>query len=62
MRSRQADRSVRLRGVGWIAAGIKLGAIEVLLGFVPNGFGMTLSRRLFRLVGRLMLAWGVYQG
>ncbi|KIM21049.1 hypothetical protein M408DRAFT_112004 [Serendipita vermifera MAFF 305830] len=53
---------VRIRGIGWIAAGIKLGAIEVLLGFVPNGFGMSLSRRLFRLVGRLMLAWGVYQG
>lgn len=53
---------MRMQGIGWIAAGIKLGAIEALLGFVPNGFGMALSRRLFRVAGRLMLAWGIYKG
>jgi len=60
--SKWSRQNMRMRGVGWIAAGIKLGAIELLLGFVPNGFGMALSRRLFRVVGRMMLAWGVYQG
>jgi hypothetical protein len=60
--SKKNRQNMRMRGVGWIAAGIKLGAIEVLLGFVPNGFGMALTRRLFRVVSRLMLAWGVYQG
>ncbi|PVG04022.1 hypothetical protein CPB86DRAFT_313851 [Serendipita vermifera] len=52
----------RLRGIGWVAAGIKLGAIEVLLGFIMNGFEMTLSRRLLRLMGRAMLAYGLYRG
>jgi hypothetical protein len=60
--SRTNQRNMRMQGIGWIAAGIKLGAIEALLGFVPNGFGMALSRRLFRVAGRLMLAWGIYKG
>jgi len=53
---------MHIRGIGWIAAGIKLGAIEVILGFVPSGFAIPLSRRLLRLVVRVILAWGVYQG
>jgi hypothetical protein len=51
-----------LGGLGWLAAGIKLGAIEVLLGLIPYGSGMALPRRLLRLLGRVMLAWAVYKG
>jgi hypothetical protein len=50
-----------LGGIGWLAAGIKLGAIEVLLGFI-SGVEMSLPRRLLRLLGRGMLAWAVYKG
>lgn len=53
-----------LGGIGWLAAGIKLGAIEVLLGlgFISGGVEMVLPRRLLRLLGRGMLAWAVYKG
>jgi hypothetical protein len=51
-------------GLGWLAAGIKLGAIEVLLGFtfISDGVEMVLPRRLLRLLSRCMLAWAIYRG
>lgn len=58
----KVERGRSLRGLGWLLAGIKLGAIEVLIGYIPNGFEQSLSRRLLRLLARAMLAWGVYKG
>ena len=58
----KAKRGRSLRGLGWMLAGIKLGAIEVLIGYIPSGFEQSLSRRLVRLLARAMLAWGVYKG
>ena len=50
------------RGTGWMAAGIKLGAIENVVGFVPGSFGVSLLRRLLRMLGRACLIIGVMKG
>lgn len=49
-------------GIGWIAAGIKLGAIDTLLGFIPVVFEVALARRLLRMFGRGFLVYGVANG
>ncbi|KAG9021431.1 hypothetical protein FS842_006604, partial [Serendipita sp. 407] len=56
------DGKKTLKGLGWFAAGVKLSAFEVLLGYIPNGFEMSLARRLLRLLGRGMIAWGLQKG
>jgi len=49
-------------GLGWIAAGIKLGAVEGLIGFAAGGFGEALTRRILRFLGRACLVIGVLKG
>ena len=49
-------------GMGWLAAGMKLGAIESVIGFAGGSFGIVLTRRIFRLLGRACLCFGVVKG
>ncbi|KAI0074591.1 hypothetical protein K474DRAFT_1518135 [Panus rudis PR-1116 ss-1] len=57
------DNEVHLfNGLGWICAGIKLGAVESLIGFVQGGFGESLTRRILRMLGRACLIIGVVKG
>jgi hypothetical protein len=56
------DSSHLIRGTGWIAGGLKLGAIETLVGFVQIGFGITLTRRILRFLSRAFLIIGVIKG
>jgi hypothetical protein len=65
----KGERSERSRlrggktgGFVWICIGVKLGAIEALLGFIPNGFETVLARRLLRLFSRVLIAYGVFKG
>ena len=54
--------AMTIKGTGWLAAGIKLGAIETLLAFIPNGWELVFARRLCRLLGRIFLLIGVLKG
>ena len=54
--------AMTIKGTGWLAAGIKLGAIETLLAFIPNGWELVFARRLCRLLGRTFLFIGILKG
>ncbi|KAG5728407.1 hypothetical protein E4T56_gene18958 [Termitomyces sp. T112] len=51
-----------LRGTGWIMIGLKLGAIESVIGFAANGFGSAMTRRIMRLLARASLITGLIKG
>ena len=57
-----SDEAHMARGIGWIAAGLKLGAIESVVGYADAGFGVPLTRRILRLIGRACLIIGVVKG
>lgn len=49
-------------GTGWIALGIKLGAVESIVGFASGDFGLSLTRRILLFLGRACLIIGVVKG
>ncbi|CCL99384.1 uncharacterized protein FIBRA_01402 [Fibroporia radiculosa] len=51
-----------LRGLGWLVAGIMIGAVETLVGFAGGGFAFAIARRILRLFGRACLIIGVING
>ncbi|KAJ6562437.1 hypothetical protein B0H19DRAFT_1260013 [Mycena capillaripes] len=51
-----------IRGIGWISAGFKLGAIETVIGFAQGGFGGALVRRSLRFLARAFLIIGIVKG
>ncbi|OAX42215.1 hypothetical protein K503DRAFT_387978 [Rhizopogon vinicolor AM-OR11-026] len=57
-----ADEHHYFNGIGWITAGIKLGAIESIVGFATGSFAVPLSRRILRLIARSSLIIGVVKG
>jgi hypothetical protein len=57
------DAAVLFRGIGWINAGIKLGAIETVVGFVfYGGIPIAYVRRILRMLSRAFLSIGVAKG
>ncbi|KAJ7216372.1 hypothetical protein GGX14DRAFT_604502, partial [Mycena pura] len=56
------DQAHLLRGIGWIAGGFKLGAIETVIGFAQGGFGGALTRRIVRFLARAFLIIGIVKG
>ncbi|KAI0767493.1 hypothetical protein C8Q74DRAFT_961454 [Fomes fomentarius] len=50
------------RGLGWIVVGLKLGAIETVIGFASGGFGIAFTRRFLRLLGHGCLIIGIVKG
>ncbi|KAM5545962.1 hypothetical protein V8D89_000088 [Ganoderma adspersum] len=50
------------RGLGWIVAGMKLGAIETVIGFAQGGFGIVIARRILRLLSHACLIIGILKG
>lgn len=56
------DARHMFRGVGWIAMGLKLGAIETVIGFAEGNFGTALTRRILRFLGRALLIIGIVKG
>ncbi|KAF9078350.1 hypothetical protein BDP27DRAFT_6215 [Rhodocollybia butyracea] len=60
--SSDSDEALLFRGTAWVALGIKLGAIESAIGFVPSRFGLVLARRILRALGRGSLVIGVFKG
>ncbi|KAG1903727.1 uncharacterized protein F5891DRAFT_83682 [Suillus fuscotomentosus] len=51
-----------VNGTGWIAFGIKVGAVEGIIGFAAGGFAIPLSRRILRLVSRVCMIVGILKG
>lgn len=49
-------------GTGWITFGIKLGAVEGIVGFAAGGFAVPLSRRILRLIARVCIIIGSLKG
>ncbi|RXW19661.1 hypothetical protein EST38_g6192 [Candolleomyces aberdarensis] len=56
------DASHMLNGIGWLAAGMKLGAIESVIGFAGGGFEIVLTRRFIRFLARACLSLGIVKG
>lgn len=50
------------RGLGWLVIGLKLGAIETVVGFANVSFGAVLTRRILRLFARGAIIIGVLKG
>ncbi|KAH9848519.1 hypothetical protein C2E23DRAFT_843281 [Lenzites betulinus] len=50
------------RGLGWIVAGLKLGAIETAIGFAQGGFAIAFARRLIRMLAHACLIIGIVKG
>lgn len=60
--STASERDLRLysmSGTGWLAAGLKLGAVETVLGFAGFTFAPTIVRRVLRVLGRAFMLIGV---
>ncbi|KAE9404096.1 hypothetical protein BT96DRAFT_917069 [Gymnopus androsaceus JB14] len=60
--SSETDEMVLFRGTGWVAFGILLGAVETCVGFIYPQFGLVLTRRILRLLGRASLVIGIFKG
>lgn len=56
------DAAVLFKGIGWINGGIKLGAIETVVGFVFGGVQIAYARRGLRMLSRALLCIGVAKG
>lgn len=51
--------SHEVRGIVWVSAGVKIGALESLLGFAGGSFGIALARRIMRFSSRVCLCIGL---
>ncbi|TFK31840.1 hypothetical protein BDQ12DRAFT_739753 [Crucibulum laeve] len=56
------DAAHLFKGIGWINAAIKLGAIETVVGFAGGGFSIALTRRIIRFLARAFLCIGLAKG
>lgn len=62
MSDRSRERVHRFKGLPYVALGLKLGAIESLVGLFAAGFAGAVSRRVIRLFSRGFLVVGVIKG
>ena len=57
-----SDEAYLFKGIGWMSVGLKLGAVETVIGFAQAGFGGVLTRRILRLLCRACLCIGILKG
>lgn len=57
-----SDEAHLFKGIVWICIGLKLGAIESVIGFANIGFAGAMSRRLLRFLSRGFLTVGLAKG
>ncbi|KAF7439878.1 hypothetical protein PC9H_000215 [Pleurotus ostreatus] len=63
MTTRSSDKITLFKGTAWILAGVKLGAVETVVGFVTSGgFGVSLTRRVLRMLSRAFIIIGLAKG
>ena len=51
-----------LKGVGWVALGVKLASVETLLGFIDGQYNIIIARRVLRLLSRACMIVAVLTG
>jgi hypothetical protein len=49
-------------GIGWLGLGMKISAIESATGFATMSFGLILTRRILRMLGRACIIIGIVKG
>lgn len=49
-------------GIGWLVIGMKISAIETATGFATMSFGLILTRRILRMLGRACIIIGIVKG
>lgn len=59
MQRRKGSHDIALGGMGWFSAGVKLGALEAIIGFAGGSFEVSMTRRVMRFVGRTCLCMGL---
>ncbi|KIY67546.1 hypothetical protein CYLTODRAFT_454361 [Cylindrobasidium torrendii FP15055 ss-10] len=60
--TQKSSEKYQVKGTGWITAGVKIGAIETVVGFAEAAFPEVLSRRILRLIGRACIVTGIIKG
>jgi hypothetical protein len=61
-RSAAEREGILFRGIGWLVVGLKISAIESAIGFASSCFGIILTRRIMRMLGRACIIIGVLKG
>ncbi|KAI0265350.1 hypothetical protein BC834DRAFT_182113 [Gloeopeniophorella convolvens] len=61
-RAATENEGVLFQGMGWLAIGMKLAAVESVIGFATTSFGVVLTRRILRMLGRACVIIGVVKG
>jgi hypothetical protein len=61
-RSAAEREGILFRGIGWLVVGLKISAIESAIGFASACFGIILTRRIMRMLGRACIIIGVLKG
>lgn len=53
---------ILFRGIGWLVIGMKISGVETAVGFASTSFGIVLTRRILRMLGRACIIIGVVKG
>lgn len=56
------EETYLFKGTGWMALGMALSAAEAFVGFASGVFGIFLTRRILRMIGRACIIIGVVKG
>ncbi|KAH6903106.1 hypothetical protein BKA70DRAFT_1227882, partial [Coprinopsis sp. MPI-PUGE-AT-0042] len=51
-----------VKGIAWLSTGLKIGAIETLVGFMGASFEILLTRKILHLLSRIFLCIGIIKG
>src|SRR5258708_17952725 len=62
VQQRRGQYDTRVGGIGWISGGLKLGALEAIIGFAGGRFEISMTRRVLRFMGRACLCIGAIIG
>src|SRR5260221_483483 len=62
VRAAAEREGILFRGIGWLVIGMKISSIETAIGFASTSFGIILTRRILRMLGRACIVIGVVKG
>jgi hypothetical protein len=62
VRAAAEREGILFRGIGWLVIGMMISAIEPAVGFASTSFGIVLTRRILRMLGRACIIIGVVKG
>ena len=56
------DATHMINGIAWLSVGMKLGAVESVVGFAGGSFEIVLTRRFLRFLSRACIVLGIVKG